>query len=274
MTDRYAVVGHPVAHSLSPEIHAAFACQTGQDIEYIRLLAPLDAFDATMARFRAEGGQGVNVTAPFKFAAFRCCEPAASAMDAQAVNTIAFRGGKTLGYNTDGGGLVTDLERNRAFSIRDKRVLVMGAGGATAGIMHPVLQGCPKLLVIANRTLEKAAGLVARFGKIKKFAATAMTAAPYDALGGDKFDLVINATSAGLRDEMPPLPAEVFAAGSLAYDMVYGRQTPFMKFAQSAGVRTSDGLGMLVEQAAEAFFIWRGVRPDTRPVIANLWKPA
>jgi shikimate dehydrogenase len=269
MTDRYAVVGNPVAHSLSPEIHAAFARQTGQDIEYGKLRAPLYGFAATVDKFRAGGGKGINVTVPFKFDAFRYCEPAASAIEAEAVNTLDFHGGKILGHNTDGVGLVTDLERNLEFSIRDKRVLIMGAGGATYGVMHPLLNARPKLLVVANRTLDKATSLIARFQRLDQFSATEMAALPYQSLD-DAFDLVINATSAGLRDEMPALPEGIFAAGALAYDMVYGKETPFMAFALKRGARTADGLGMLVEQAAAAFSIWRGVRPDTRPVIDAL----
>ncbi len=268
MTDRYAVVGNPVAHSLSPVIHAAFARQTGQDIEYGKLLVPLGGFAATIDKFRGDGGKGVNVTVPFKFDAFRFCEPRASAIDAGAVNTLDFRDGEILGYNTDGIGLVTDLERNLGFAIRDKRVLIMGAGGATYGVMHPILKAQPKLLVVANRTVEKARSLVE--SAKRKFSGGDISAVFYPALGGMQFDLVINATSAGLRDEMPPLPEGVFAAGALAYDMVYGKATPFMAFAQNRGARTSDGLGMLVEQAAEAFSIWRGVRPDTRPVVEKL----
>ena len=155
MTDRYAVVGNPVAHSLSPEIHAAFARQTGQDLEYARLPAPLDGFAATVDQFRASGGRGVNVTVPFKFDAFKYCEPAASALAAEAANTLDFRAGKIRGYNTDGSGLITDLEHNLGFAIHGQRVLVMGAGGATYGVMHPLLDARPKLLVVANRTIER-----------------------------------------------------------------------------------------------------------------------
>ncbi len=268
MTDRYAVVGNPVAHSLSPAIHAAFARATGHAIEYGTLLAPLDGFLATVEKFRADGGMGVNVTVPFKFDAFRYCEPTASALAAQAVNTLDFRGGKIVGHNTDGNGLIADLERNLGFALRAKRVLVMGAGGATCGVMHPLLKAGPKLLVVANRTVEKARELVQRVAP--EFPRSELSARSYRALAGAQFDLVINATSAGLRDEMPPLPEGVFAGGALAYDMVYARQTPFMQFAHGRGARTADGLGMLVEQAAEAFAIWCGVRPDTRPVIEKL----
>jgi shikimate dehydrogenase len=267
MTDRYAVVGNPVAHSLSPQIHAAFARQTGQPIEYGRLLAPLAAFNSTVAQFRDGGGKGVNVTVPFKFDAFRFCNQLTpAAIDAQAVNTLDFRDGRIIGHNTDGIGLITDLEHNLGFSIRDKRLLILGAGGAAYGIMQPLLDAHPQSVAVANRTLEKAMSLVARLKKTDSH----LSATPYDALAGMRFDLVINATSAGLHDEMPPLPDDVFAAGALAYEMVYGRQTPFMAFSSKCGIQTADGLGMLVEQAAEAFAIWRGVRPETRAVIEQL----
>jgi len=268
--DRYAVVGNPIAHSKSPAIHTHFAAQTGQNLTYERILAPIDGFAATVRDFFASGGKGLNVTVPFKFEAFRVCEPAPSAIDAAAVNTLDFRDGKIIGHNTDGIGLVADLECNLEFPLRAKRVLLMGAGGATYGVVHPVLSAGPKLLVVANRTLDKAINLVTRFRRLEKFSNCDVSAKSYPELAGAQFDLVINATSAGLQDEMPPLPAGIFAAGGLAYDMVYGKQTPFLRFAQKEGAKAADGLGMLVEQAAAAFFIWRGVRPDTRPVIAKL----
>lgn len=268
MTDRYAVVGNPVAHSLSPEIHAAFARQTAQDIDYGKLLAPLDGFSATVEQFRAGGGKGVNVTVPFKFEAFRYCNvPNDAAAAAEAVNTLHFRDGKIFGYNTDGIGLVADLERNLGSSIHNKRVLILGAGGATHGVVQPLLKARPAELVIANRTVEKAVTLVERFQKVS---AISLAAKSFAELTGAQFDLVINATSAGLTNEMPPLSRGIFTPGALAYDMVYGRTTPFMTFAQGEGARVADGLGMLVEQAAEAFLIWRGVRPQTAPVIAAL----
>lgn len=268
MTDHYAVVGNPVAHSLSPEIHAAFARQTGQDIDYVKLLAPRDGFTATVLEFRADGGRGVNVTLPFKHVAWKLADVrAGEAVAAGAVNTLAFSDGKIVGHNTDGIGLIADLEKNLAFSVHSKRVLLMGAGGASYGVMQPLLKAGPAQMVVANRTLEKAHSLVARFRKPEYEGVTALS---YPSLAGMQFDLVINATSAGLHNEMPPLPPAIFAAGALAYDMVYGRHTPFMQFAAANGARTADGLGMLVEQAAAAFFIWRGVRPDTQPVIAKL----
>lgn len=268
MTDHYAVVGHPVAHSLSPEIHAAFARQTGQDLDYVKLPAPPDGFAATVRKFRDAGGKGVNITLPFKHEAWNLAEiRVGNAAPARAVNTLVFKDGTITGHNTDGPGLLADLEHNLRFPVRDRRVLLMGAGGATYGVMQPLLNARPRQLAVANRTLSKAQDLVAHFAQTAPAVTSAQT---YAQLAGMHFDLVINATSAGLQDEMPPLPGGIFAAGGLAYDMVYGRQTPFMKFAQQCGARTADGLGMLVEQAAESFFIWRGVRPDTRPVLEML----
>lgn len=271
MADRYAVIGNPVAHSKSPQIHAEFARQTGQDIVYERLLAPLDAFAVTARQFFSAGGKGLNVTVPFKREAWDMVNAHAGvALDAEAVNTIKLAGSELVGYNTDGKGLVTDLERNLGFLIADKRVLLMGAGGATRGVMHPVLEMRPELLVVANRSFDKAISLVSHFQKFKDFTSGGISASPYHDLAGAQFDLVINATSAGLSGEMPPLPEGIFAPGALAYDMVYGRETPFLEFARKNGARAVDGLGMLVEQGAESFFIWRGVRPQTAPVIKKL----
>ncbi len=265
------MIGNPVAHSQSPQIHAEFAQQTGQDLVYERLLAPLDAFEATAKRFFSEGGKGLNVTVPFKHDAWNMVNAHAGvALDAEAVNTIKLEGGKFIGHNTDGIGLVTDLERNLGFPIAGKRVLLMGAGGATRGVMNPILEKNPRLMVVANRTLDKAMSLVSHFQKFKDFTSGGISASPYPDLAGSKFDLVINATSAGLSGEMPSLPEGIFGKGALAYDMVYGRDTPFMIFARKEGARAVDGLGMLVEQAAESFYIWRGVRPQTAPVIAKL----
>ncbi len=270
MTDHYAVVGNPVAHSRSPQIHAAFARQTGQDIDYVRIFSPRDEFAATVRKFRDEGGKGLNVTLPFKLEAFRLCEPADSALDAEAANTLTFADNRLRGDNTDGVGLVRDIQKNLRCTIAGRRVLIMGAGGATRGVMGSLLHERPALLVVANRTLDKATGLVAHFEKFKALATHGISALPYAQLPGYRFDIVINATSAGLNDEMPALPAGVFADGALAYDMVYGKRTPFLTFAAEQGAAIFDGFGMLVEQAAESFLIWRGVRPDTAPVIAKL----
>jgi shikimate dehydrogenase len=268
MADRYAVIGNPVEHSLSPLIHAEFARATGQGIAYERIPAARDGFKAAALGFRDEGGKGLNVTLPFKHEAWRLADTHAGyAQAAGAVNTLKFEQGRIAGHNTDGIGLVRDLMDNLGSPIQARRVLLAGAGGASYGVMEPLLRELPQALVVANRTLEKAVALVGHFEKLQKFAADGVVARPYEALNGAPFDIVINATSAGLADTMPPLPRGIFAAGALAYDMVYGRRTPFMKFAADCGARAADGLGMLVEQAAESFFIWRGVRPATKPVI-------
>ncbi|HKA45991.1 MAG TPA: shikimate dehydrogenase [Burkholderiales bacterium] len=270
MPDKYAVIGNPVGHSLSPDIHRAFARATGQDITYDRLLAPLDAFEASVRKFfnDHESGRGLNVTLPFKREAWDIVDcHCGYALDAEAVNTIKLTGGRLEGHNTDGVGLLRDLEQNLEFPIRGKRVLIMGAGGATHGVVQPLLAARPESIIVANRTLDKAASLVSHFRRFRDLAADGLAALPYERLAGAQFDVVINATSAGLTGEMPPLPQSVFAPGALAYDMVYGKVTPFLKFAAARGARTADGIGMLVEQAAESFLVWRGVRPDTKPVI-------
>jgi shikimate dehydrogenase len=273
MTDKYAVIGNPVEHSLSPAIHAEFARATGQDIAYGRILAPLDGFRAAALKFRDGGGKGLNVTLPFKQEAWRLAEThSGPALEAGAVNTLKFGDGRIAGDNTDGVGLVRDLKSNLACPLRGRRILLMGSGGATYGVMGPLLRELPQQVIVANRTLEKAVALVGHFEKLRKFAALGIAARPYSALAGLRFDIVINATSAGLVDVMPPLPRDIFAPAALAYEMVYGRQTLFMKFALEHGARPADGLGMLVEQAAESFFVWRGIRPATRPVIEMLRK--
>jgi shikimate dehydrogenase len=271
MTDRYAVVGNPVAHSKSPLIHAEFARQTGQDLEYGRLLAPLDGFRATIEQFRSSGGKGLNVTLPFKLEAFELAQRRSErALDAAAVNTLKFESDGIYGDNTDGVGLVRDLEANLGIAITGNRLLLMGAGGAAQGVMAPLLAARPAALVVGNRTVDKAQRLVARFRA--RLPDGAVRASSYRDLAGEQFDLVINATSASLRDTVPELPLGVFAPGSAAYDMMYGKGlTPFLELAQRQGAgRLADGLGMLVEQAAESFFVWRDVRPLTAPVIAML----
>lgn len=271
MSDRYAVIGNPIGHSKSPQIHAAFARQTGQDIAYDRLLAPLDGFEATVRAFFQGGGQGLNVTVPFKREAWDIvdrCE--GSALAAEAVNTIKRNGTELVGYNTDGTGLLTDLERNLGATVAGRRVLLMGAGGASYGVLQPLLERRPDVLVVANRTPDRAERLVHHFHQFHSLVPKGVTAKPYAALEGQQFDLVINATSAGLEGAMPQLPEGLFAAGAVAYDMVYGRQTQFLAFARTHGATAADGLGMLVEQAAESFLIWRGVRPQTAPVMAQL----
>ena len=266
MTDSYAVIGNPIAHSQSPRIHVAFARQTAQDMVYTAIFCELGAFAHTVQAFRASGGKGLNVTLPFKHEAFELAtRRGVSAQQAGAVNTLSFVDGATAGDNTDGVGLMRDITRNLQFDPRDQRLLLLGAGGASFGVVGPLLACAPRSLTIANRTVSKAVELRARFA-----AHANVDACGYHALDGQAFDLVINATSAGLADAMPALPDNLFAPEALAYDMVYGKTTPFMQFAQARGARIADGLGMLVEQAAESFFIWRGVRPQTAPVMAML----
>src|SRR5437868_6028237 len=261
MTDRYAVIGHPVAHSKSPWIHAEFARVCRQDMEYTRVEAPLDGFAREVEAFRAAGGKGMNVTLPFKEAAYDyCAHLSERARRARVVNTLSFAA-QTSGDTTDGIGLVTDL-RNQAVPLRGRRVLLMGAGGAAQGVAGALLEAGVSALVVANRTVTRAQALTERFPGLR--------ACGYAELGHDRFDVIINATSAGLQDEAAALPSGVLHEGMFAYDMVYGRDTPFLAAARAARARTSDGLGMLVEQAAESFFIWRGVRPETAPVLARL----
>ena len=284
MTDKYAVIGNPIAHSKSPQIHKMFAEQTGEDISYERIEAPLDGFAAKVDELRATGYKGCNVTVPFKFEAFIYAQQNLSdgAQVAKAVNTLKFDDEIIFGANTDGAGLVRDIEYNLRVSLQGKRVLLMGAGGASWGVAIPLLQREANITIV-SRTDEPGdkAFELAQFLQRSIFADSVgrhnqPTSTSYGKLASNqKFDLIINATSSGLSDEMPPLPPNIFAHGALAYDLMYGRETPFMKFALAQGVskdRVIDGLGMLVEQAAESFFIWRGVHPETAPVITALRK--
>jgi shikimate dehydrogenase len=270
VTDRYALIGNPVAHSLSPRIHAAFAELTSQDMRYEAILAPRDGFAATVRAFIAAGGRGMNVTVPFKLEAYAFSEirsPRAEA--AKAVNTLIFESDGVRGDNTDGVGLVNDLTHNLGFGLTGKRILLLGAGGAARGVLLPLLAQRPALLHLANRTAARA--LVLREEFAARAGACRLEAGGLDDLSGPRFDLVINATAASLAGEAPPLPEGLYAPDSLAYDMVYGGETPFLAAARRQGAaRLADGLGMLVEQAAEAFFLWRGVRPPTAPVLARL----
>jgi len=268
MADIYAVIGNPIAHSKSPRIHTEFARRLGEDIRYETIFAPRDGFAAAVADFRAAGGKGLNVTVPFKLDAFALAtERTERAQQAGAVNTLKFDAKTVLGDNTDGAGLVTDLRDRLGFVIRGKRVLIMGAGGAARGVILPLIRQRPTSIAIANRTVEKARSLERQFASFGP-----VTGGGYDELHAKSFDLVVNATSASLSDEVPPVPAGVLAPGALAYDMVYGdKPTRFMMFARENGAaQVSDGLGMLVAQAAESFYVWRGVLPDTAPVIEML----
>lgn len=267
--DRYAVIGNPVSHSLSPRIHTLFARQTGQLVEYTALLADKDAFAATVARFIAQGGRGLNVTVPFKHDAWQFADALSErARLAQAVNTLSFKDdGSVHGDNTDGAGLIRDLTLNNGVAIAGRRVLLLGAGGAARGVVGPLLEQRPAHLTIANRTTAKARALEEAFKSLG-----AASACGLSELRGQRFDIVINATSAGLSGTIPSLPDSVAAEG-IAYDMVYGLReaTAFVRWSRAHGARLAlDGLGMLVEQAAESFFIWRAVRPHTAPVLAAL----
>lgn len=271
MTDRYAVIGNPIKHTRSPLIHGSFARATGQDIEYIVIECPEAGFEAEVAAFRAAGGRGMNVTTPFKLRAFALATGRMErARLAGAANTLKFEGDRIFADNFDGVGLVADIRRNLGYALQGKRVLLMGAGGAARGALLPFLEQEPALLVVANRTVEKAEDLarqVAAQGNVR--------GGGYAVLADQRFDVVINATSASLRGELPPLPPAVFGDDCLAYELAYGKGlTPFLRLAQNAGAKTlAHGVGMLVEQAAEAFAWWRGVRPGTRALIDEMIVP-
>ena len=271
MTDRYAVIGNPVLHSKSPAIHTAFAKSTGEDIYYGMIEAPIDGFRMAADAFRESGGHGLNVTTPFKLDAFAMAtHPSERARLAGAVNAMKFDGDRVLAENFDGIGLVNDIEINLGYPMRGKRILLMGAGGAARGALQPFLEREPAVLHIVNRTPAKAVALAREYAGLGRISGDG-----YDEFQGERFDIIVNATSASLRGEAPALPESVFGEGSLAYDLVYGKGlTPFLRGATEAGVaRIADGAGMLVEQAAEAFAWWRGVRPDTKPLIEELTVP-
>ena len=265
--DTYAVFGHPVAHSKSPFIHAAFARQTGQALLYTAIEAPREGFRDAVMQFRAQGGKGANVTVPFKEEAYRLAGVLSErARLAQAVNTLRFEGAEIYGDNTDGAGLVQDLTVNLGVQLEGSRILILGAGGAARGAIPALLAQGPMRLTIANRTPQRADELAREFGALGLVAASG-----FDALAPE-YDLIVNATSASLAGDLPPLPDAVLAGAQFAYDMMYGAaETPLLALARKLGCpRRADGLGMLVEQAAEAFFLWRGVRPQTQPVLTAL----
>lgn len=277
MTDRYAVVGNPVAHSKSPQIHQMFARSLGHDLSYTALEAAVRedgaGFVQVVEAFRREGGRGVNVTTPFKLDAWRyAAHRSARAELAGAANVLRFGQAGVEADNVDGVGLVRDLVHNLKVDVRGARLLLLGAGGAARGALLPLLEQRPARCVIANRTLQRAQALLG-LAESQGFG-TGVQACTFDELNGD-FDLVINATSAGLRAELPPVPQGVYASHTVAYEMAYGRGlTPFLQHALEAGAgRLADGVGMLVEQAAESFAWWRGVRPETAAVIAHLAVP-
>jgi len=270
MTDKYAVFGNPIEHSKSPDIHRQFAEQTGQDLSYSKQLVAEDGFEAAANEFFANGGKGLNITVPFKQDAYAyVARTTPRARRAGAVNTLTLEAdGTILGDTTDGVGLVGDIVHNLGWEIRHKKVLILGAGGAVRGVLEPLLEQQPQHVVIANRTVDKALQLAKGFAEFGY-----LLGCGFDMLGEQQFDLVINGTSASLQGDLPPLPDNLIDpdAGTACYDMLYGAEpTPFMQWAAERGALVSDGLGMLVGQAAESFGLWRGVRPETAPVIANL----
>ncbi|MDI4632612.1 shikimate dehydrogenase [Pelomonas sp. V22] len=269
--DRYAVAGNPVEHSQSPWIHAAFAAQTGQQLDYGRLLCPLDGFAPTLKQFAAEGGRGCSVTVPFKFEAFELASRRSErALLAGAANTLRFDADGWFADNTDGVGLLRDIERNAARPLAGKRLLLIGAGGASAGVLGPLLAARPAELVLANRSVDKAEALVASHAAWASHYGVSLRASALDACGTG-FDVVVNATAASLAGAGVPVSGEVLAPGALALDMMYGpKAQPFLDWAAAHGAEGRDGLGMLVEQAAEAFEVWRGVKPETASVLAAL----
>jgi len=273
MTDKYAVFGNPIKHSKSPEIHRAFAVQTLQAMEYNRQLVKLDDFANAADRFFQSGGRGLNITVPFKQDAYSYgSRITPRARRAGAVNTLAMQAdGTVLGDTTDGVGLVTDIKANLGWQIKAKRILILGAGGAVRGVLEPLLAEQPQHIVIANRTIDKALQLSKGFAELGYILGCGL-----DMLEGQEFDLIINGTSASLQGDLPPLPDSLVAPSTdssktACYDMMYGAEpTVFMSWARQRGALTADGLGMLVEQAAESFSLWRGIRPDTRQVIDAL----
>ena len=269
--DHYAVMGNPIAHSKSPLIHSLFAQQTKQSLDYTAILVELGQFNEAVSQFRDSGGKGLNVTVPFKRDAWRLVdERSPCATLAGAVNTIQIRAdGNLYGDNTDGVGMVRDIRDNLGIAITGKRLLVLGAGGAVRGVLGPLLEENPAELMIANRTPERALELADAFEEHGR-----VEGCRFDDIDGVRFDIVINGTSASLKGEVPPLPEGILSRNAFCYDMMYAAEpTAFMRWADDEGCeQIADGLGMLVEQAAESFLLWRGVRPDTAPVIQTVRK--
>jgi shikimate dehydrogenase len=269
--DRYAVLGNPVAHSQSPFIHAEFARQTGEAIEYARVLCPMDGFVEAVRAFAASGARGCNVTVPFKFqSGALAARVTPRAALAQAANVLRFDADGWLADNTDGIGLVRDIEGHAGFSLRGCRVLLIGAGGAAAGVLGPLIEARPSCLQLANRSEDKAAALVRRHAALAAAAGVRLGASGLDAAGAS-YDLVLNGSASSLGGAAVPVRDEVLRPGTLAVDLMYGDAARrFTQWARGLGAQPRDGLGMLVEQAAEAFRVWRGVMPDTRPVLQRL----
>jgi shikimate dehydrogenase len=264
--DKYAVVGNPIAHSRSPEIHERFARQTHQRITYERIEVPLEGFEERALALRDAGYRGLNVTVPFKVDAAKLAdELLPRARLAGAVNTLAFDGDTIVGDNTDGIGFVSDVRERLKFDFRECSVLVLGAGGAVRGVIGALLDVSPRWIAVSNRTHQRAEELAEEFG---------VEAIHLDEVPAEHFDLIVNGTTTGLKHDAPPIDPETFNDCTLAYDLVYAADpTPFMELARSGGAKiVSDGLGMLIEQAAESFLLWRGVRPDTAPVYRDMRK--
>ncbi|KND58180.1 Shikimate 5-dehydrogenase I alpha [Candidatus Paraburkholderia schumanniana] len=271
--DRYAVIGNPIEHSKSPWIHAKFAEQTDELIQYGRILGPLDGFTREVKAFIASGGRGMNVTVPFKLEAYALADSLSPRAAAGAVNTLAFGPDGVCGDNTDGVGLVRDIEVNLGVSLKGARVLLLGAGGAARGVVLPIFDRAPAALTIVNRTAAKAHQLVDQFARDAAESGVRFSGGGADSVEAGQYDVIVNATAGSLDAALPEPDCEdtAFGAGTLAYDMMYGAQpTVFMQHAEKLGARAADGLGMLVEQAAESFFIWRGVRPDGGAVLREL----
>ncbi len=271
--ERYAVMGNPINHSKSPMIHTLFAQQTNQSIEYTAIHVDLGGFDQAVGNFKASGGKGLNITVPFKEEAWALAtERTDRAERAGAVNTLKFVDNKILGENTDGIGLVTDLTANHGCELKGKRILLLGAGGAARGVIAPLMEQQPSEIIIANRTPDRAVGLADHFADLGQTNGCRISGSGFPGLEGQQFDIVINATAASLKGEVPPLPNELLNDNAVCYDMMYGAEpTAFMNWATNHGAaKVQDGLGMLVEQAAESFYIWRGVRPDTKSVIQTI----
>ena len=269
MTDRYAVIGNPIAHSRSPQIHSAFAKQTGEDLEYHRILGAQERIEEQIHGFFAEGGKGMNITVPFKEDAWRLAdERSPRARSAGAANTRVLLPDRRLrADNTDGIGLVRDLTENHGVAIRNRRILLLGAGGASRGVARPLLDELPAQLLIANRTATKAIDLARELADLGPVRGCGL-----EELSGQRFDLIVNGTAAGLAGHIPEIPDDCLIPGGITYDMMYSdKPTAFVRWGlEHEATLALDGLGMLVEQAAESFFLWRGVRPETREVIRSL----
>jgi len=274
MTDlkkHFAVIGNPIHHSLSPQIHAAFAKENGLHIAYEAILSPLDQFTNTMHKLIAQKLSGVNVTLPFKKEAYQLATTHSSqARIAEAVNTLEFKENEIIGHNTDGIGLVRDLEQNLDTHLKNKKILLIGAGGAAEGVIYSMLEKKPSELTLTNRTIEKSNVIQKKMDVHAKSFNVHLNVIEIPKCPHQYFDVIINATSASLSDANLNIDYKVFHEGSLAYDMMYGKETSFIKQAKSQGSKVSDGLGMLVEQAAEAFFIWHQIQPITKFVIESL----